>query len=95
MSTPSSRVLPSKSGGLLFEFVVASSPLSRVSPSKSGGLLFEFVSGSKASIFVRKTLQVRLRDRKMQSILQARREGSAFFDEDDACAGLGASMQPV
>ena len=38
----------------------------------------------KASIFVRKTLQVRLRDRKMQGILQARREGPAFFDEDDA-----------
>ncbi len=49
----------------------------------------------KASIFVRKTLQVRLRDRKMQSILQARREGLAFFDEDDACAGFGTSMQPV
>jgi hypothetical protein len=62
---------------------------------KSGGLLFEFVSGGKASIFVRKTLQVRLRDRKMQSILQARREGPAFFDEDDACAGTGASVQPV
>ncbi len=69
--------------------------LPRVMHSKSGGLLFEFVSGGKASIFVRKTLQVRLRDRKMQSILQARREGPAFFDEDDACAGLGASMQPV
>jgi hypothetical protein len=31
----------------------------------------------------------------MRSILQARREGPAFFDEDDVCAGLGASMQPV
>ena len=60
-----------------------------------GGLLFESVTGGKASIFVRKTLRVRLRDRKMQSILQARREGPAFFDEDDACAGLGTSMQPV
>ena len=60
-----------------------------------GGLLFESVTGGKASIFVRKTLRVRLRDRKMQSILQARREGPAFFDEDDACAGHEASMQPV
>ena len=36
--------------------------LPRVMHSKSGGLLNEPVSGSKASIFVRKTLQVRLRD---------------------------------
>ena len=41
----------------------ASLLLSRVLQSKLGGLLIEFVSGGKASIFVRKTLQVRLRDR--------------------------------
>ena len=39
---------------------------------------------NKTSIFVRKTLLVRPRDRKMQCIFQARREGLAFFDEDDA-----------
>ena len=38
---------------------------------------------SRVSIFVRKTLHIRLRDRKMCSILLARREGYAFFDEDD------------
>ena len=46
------------------------------------------VSGSKASIFVRKTLHIRLRDRNMRGVLQARREGYAFFDEDDVCAGF-------
>ena len=46
------------------------------------------VSGSKASIFVRKTLHIRLRDCNMRSGLLARREGYAFFDEDDVCAGL-------
>ena len=34
----------------------------------SDGLLLNYVSGSKASIFVRKTLSVRLRDREMRSI---------------------------
>ena len=46
-------------------------------------LLSKFVSGSKASIFVRKTLQVRLRDRNMLCMFQARKVGPAFFDEDD------------
>ena len=54
----------------------------------AGKLLSQFASGGKASIFVRKTLPVRLRDRKMRSILQARREGPAFFDEDDVCDGF-------
>ena len=45
------------------------------------------VSGSKASIFVRKALHIRLRDRNMRSVLLARREGYALFDEDDVCAG--------
>ena len=45
------------------------------------------VSGSKASIFVRKTLLVRLRDQKVQRAFLARREGPAFFDEDGVCAG--------
>jgi hypothetical protein len=40
----------------------------------------------QTSIFVRKTLSVRLRDRRMRSILQARRAGPAFFDEDGVCA---------
>ena len=53
------------------------------SSSRSGRLFQEFVSGSRVSIFVRKTLHIRLRDRKMRSILQARKEGYAFFDEDD------------
>ena len=44
-----------------------------------------FVTGSKAFIFVRKTLRVRPRNRKMRSILLVRREGPAFFDEDDVC----------
>ena len=53
----------------------------------SGRLLMSFVSGSKASIFVRKTLQIRPRDRvgRLAAPAQARREGPAFFDEDDAC----------
>ena len=38
----------------------------------------------KAFIFVRKTLQVRLRDQKALAFL-ARRGGPAFFDEDDVC----------
>jgi len=45
------------------------------------------VSGGKASIFVRKTLLVRLRDQKVQRTFLARREGPAFFDEDGVCAG--------
>ena len=53
------------------------------SSSRSGRLFQEFVSGCRVSIFVRKTLRIRLRDRKMRSILQARKEGYAFFDEDD------------
>ena len=39
-------------------------------------------------IFVRKTLQVRPRDQKSVSFFTARREGSAFFDEDDAGVGF-------
>ena len=54
-----------------------------------------FVTGSKASIFVRKTLQIRLRDRACgKPPAQARREGPAFFDEDDVCAGYGTRLQP-
>ena len=45
-------------------------------------------TGSKASIFVRKTLQVRPRDQKRECVFIAHRVGPAFFDEDDACAGL-------
>ena len=41
----------------------------------------------KTSIFVRKTLRVRLRDQKALAFL-ARREGLAFFDEDGVCAGF-------
>jgi hypothetical protein len=45
---------------------------------------------------VRKTLHIRLRDRKMLCILQARREGYAFFDEDGALLPtLEAKKQPV
>ena len=46
---------------------------------------------SKSSIFVRKTLRVRPRDQKALAFL-ARREGPAFFDEDDACAGFRISV---
>ena len=54
-----------------------------------------FVTGSKASIFVRKTLQVRLKDRAGgKPPAQARREGPAFFDEDDVCAGHETQLQP-
>jgi hypothetical protein len=56
--------------------------------NSSDGLPLHFVSGSNASIFVRKALHIRLRDRNMRSRLQARREGYALFDEDDACAGI-------
>ena len=46
-------------------------------------------SGSKAFIFVRKTLSVRLRDREGGlTPAQARREGPTFFDEDDACGRI-------
>jgi len=57
--------------------------------SDSADRLFKFfVTGSKAFIFVRKTLSVRLRDRAGGlTPAQARREGPTFFDEDDVCAG--------
>ena len=35
-----------------------------------------------------KQKHIRLRDRIMRSVLLARREGYAFFDEDDVCAVL-------
>ena len=35
-----------------------------------------------------KQKHIRLRDRNMRSVLLARREGYAFFDEDDVCAVL-------
>ena len=41
----------------------------RKSDSRGNGsdrLIFQFVSGSKASVFVRKTLSVRLRDQRMR-----------------------------
>ena len=60
-----------------------------------GRLLLSFVSGCKAYIFVRKTLQVRLRDRNMLCMFQARKTGPAFFDEDDVCGralDLGCSL---
>ena len=50
-------------------------------------MLLSYVSGSKASIFVRIALHIQLRDRNMRSVFPARREGYAFFDEDDVCAG--------
>ena len=53
----------------------------------SDRLFLCYVSGSKESIFVRKALHIRLRDRNKRSVLQARREGYALFDEDDLCAG--------
>ena len=56
--------------------------------SGSDRLYLHFVSGSKASIFVRKTLLVRPRDQKCVSIFTAHRVGPAFFDEDDVCAGV-------
>jgi hypothetical protein len=34
-----------------------------------------------------KQKQVRLRDRNMLCMFQARKVGPAFFDEDDVCAG--------
>ena len=43
-----------------------------------------FDAGRKALIFVRKTLYIRLRNQKMQSIFLVRREGCTFFDEDGA-----------
>ena len=49
-------------------------------------LLMQCVIRRQASIFERKTLSARLRDRKRRRLLQARREGPAFFDEDDAGA---------
>ncbi len=42
----------------------------------------------KTSIFVRKALHIRPRDRNMRSVLLARREGCALFDEDDVYDGL-------
>ena len=59
--------------------------------NSSDGLFLYFASGSRASIFVRKTLRVRPRDQKALAFL-ARREGPAFFDEDDACAGFRISV---
>ena len=59
--------------------------------NSSDRLFLYFASGSRASIFVRKTLRVRPRDQKALAFL-ARREGPAFFDEDDACAGFRISV---
>ena len=42
----------------------------------------------KTSIFVRKALHIRPRDRNMRSVLLARREGCALFDEDGVYDGL-------
>ena len=39
-------------------------------------------------IFVRKALHIRPRDQQCVCIVTARREGYAFFDEDDLCAGF-------
>ena len=67
----------------------------RLHRNSSGRLFLCYVSGSKASIFVRKTLQVRLRDRNMLCMFQARKAGPAFFDEDDVCGralDLGCSL---
>jgi hypothetical protein len=53
----------------------------------SDRLILHLVTGSKASIFVRKTLQVRPRDQKRECVFIAHRVGPAFFDEDDVCTG--------
>ena len=42
----------------------------------------------KASIFVRKTLQVRLRDQKRECVFKLEVNGSAFFDEDGVSDGF-------
>ena len=46
--------------------------------SSSDRLFLQFDIGSKASIFVRKTLSVRLRDRKMRSVFPARGKDRRF-----------------
>ena len=51
----------------------------------SDRLILHFVTGSKASIFVRKTLQVRPRDQKRERVFKLAGKGPAFFDEDDVC----------
>ncbi len=50
-----------------------------------GRLLSQFVNGGNIRLR-KKQKRVRPRDRKMRSILQARREGQLFFGEDDVCA---------
>ena len=57
--------------------------------NSSDRLFLHPVTGSRAFIFVRKTLSGRLRDREGGSTpAQARREGPTFFDEDDACGRI-------
>ena len=54
--------------------------------SSSDRLFLQFDIGSKASIFVRKTLSVRPEKSEKAKPFTSSMEGPAFFDEDDACA---------
>ena len=53
--------------------------------NSSDRLFLQFVSGSKASIFVRKTLQVFPCEIKKALAFLSSQKRSAFFDEDDVC----------
>ena len=53
--------------------------------NSSDRLFLQFISGSKASIFVRKTLQVFPCEIKKAKAFLSSQKRSAFFDEDDVC----------
>ena len=54
--------------------------------SSSDRLFLQFDIGSKASIFVRKTLSVRPEKSEKAKPFTSSMEGPAFFDEDGVCA---------
>ncbi len=60
-----------------------------------GRLIMQFVTGSKASIFVRKTLSVRLRDQQCVCIAKLGGQDRRFSMKMMFAAGYGTPSQPV
>ncbi len=73
-------------GGSVWGNIVITACLIALSARNSSDRLFlQLVSGSKASIFVRKTLQVFPCEIKKALAFLSSQKRSAFFDEDDVC----------
>ena len=83
-------------GGSVWGNIVITACLIALSARNSSDRLFlQLVSGSKASIFVRKTLQVFPCEIKKAFAFLSSQKRPAFFDEDDVCAGFRTSLQPA